>query len=213
MYLLRLNKEIHPVYWINNFLSNEEIDKIIKYTQQINPEIGTVDENIQKEDKKFLLNYDNNVNTIIVPRLRKAIVRWIQLNPDTNWLYKKIISQIYKVNQENFGFVLKFIEDLQFTEYNEDEKSFHSNHSDCGDKTTLTNFVDIRKLSFSIQLSNSSDYEGGELLLYKNNKEIIASKEKGTITFFESDILHKVIPVKKGTRYSLVGWVRGPNLR
>ena len=51
------------------------------------------------------------------------------------------------------------------------------------------------------------------MVIYNVDKEFIAPKTKGTIIFFESTILHEVKPVKKGTRYALVGWVQGPNLR
>jgi len=109
---------------------------------------------------------------------------------------------------------LKFVENLQFTEYNGDQQGFYSMHTDCGHSSRLENFVDIRKLSFSIQLSNPKDYEGGEFILYnKDGKEFNAPKTKGTIIFFQSNILHEVKPVKKGTRYSIVSWVQGPNLR
>ena len=215
MNLLRINKEISQVYWVDNFLSNEEIDKIIKYTSQINPESSKVGGNLQEEEKKpFTPDYHiKNLNIGDVPRVRKSILKWIELNPDTNWLYKKLISQIHKVNQENFDYILKFVENLQLTEYNENQQGFYSKHNDCGDSSRLENFVDIRKLSFSIQLTSPEEYKGGELILYINDKEFIAPKTKGTIIFFESNILHEVKPVKKGTRYSLVSWVQGPNLR
>ncbi len=215
MNLLRINKEIQPIYWIDNFLSNEEIDKVIKYTSQINPEPSKVGGNIQEEIKKpFTPDYHiKNPNIGNVPRIRQSVIKWIELNPDTNWLYKKLISQIHKVNQENFDYILKFVENLQFTEYNEGQQGFYSKHTDCGDNSRLENFVDIRKLSFSIQLSNPEDYEGGELVFYNDNQKFNAPKTKGTIIFFQSNILHEVKPVKKGTRYALVSWVQGPNLR
>jgi PKHD-type hydroxylase len=215
MNLLRINKEIQPIYWVDNFLSNEEINKVIKYISQINPEPSKVGGNIQEEIKKpFTPDYHiKNPNIGNVPRIRQSVIKWIELNPDTNWLYKKIISQIHKVNQENFDYILKFVENLQFTEYNEDQQGFYSKHDDCGNSSRLENFVDIRKLSFTIQLSNPEDYEGGELVFYNDNQEFNAPKTKGTIIFFQSNILHEVKPVKKGTRYALVSWVQGPNLR
>jgi PKHD-type hydroxylase len=216
MNLLRINKEIQPIYWVDNFLSNEEINKVIKYISQINPEPSKVGGNIQEEIKKpFTPDYHiKNPNIGNVPRIRQSVIKWIELNPDTNWLYKKLISQIHKVNQENFDYILKFVENLQFTEYNEGQQGFYSKHDDCGNSSRLENFVDIRKLSFTIQLSNPEDYEGGELVMYNNaDKEFIVPKTKGTIIFFQSNILHEVKPVKKGTRYALVSWVQGPNLR
>ena len=52
MNLLRINKEIRPVYWVDNFLSTEEIDKILKYAEQTNPVSAKVGGNIQEEEKK-----------------------------------------------------------------------------------------------------------------------------------------------------------------
>lgn len=214
MNLLRINKEIRPVYWVDNFLSNEEVDKILKYAEKINPEQATIGENTPEKKKLFTPDYHiKNTSAGIVPRVRQSIIKWIELNPDTNWLYKKLILQIHNVNQENFDCILKFIEDLQLTEYNENQQGFYSKHNDCGNNSRLVNFVDIRKLSFSIQLTNPEDYEGGELILYMNNKEFISPKTKGTIIFFQSNIFHEVKPVKKGTRHALVSWVQGPNLR
>ena len=215
MNLLRINKEIQPIYWVDNFLSNEEIDKILKYSRKINSVSGKIGGNIREEEKKpFTPDYHiKNPNIGDVPRIRQSILKWIELNPDTNWLYKKLISQIHKVNQENFDYILKFVENLQLTEYNENQQGFYSKHDDCGDESRLETCVDIRKLSFTIQLTNPKEYEGGELILYMKDKEFTVSKTKGTIIFFQSNILHEVKPVKKGTRYSLVSWVQGPNLR
>jgi len=215
MNLLRINKEVHPVYWIPDFLSDDEIEKIIKYTKDLPTEEAKVGGNIQEEEKKpFTLDYHiKNPNIGNVPRIRITNLKWIELNSDTNWLYKKIINQIHKVNQENFDMILKFVENLQFSEYTESQQGFYSNHDDCGDKGKLEHFVDIRKLTFSIQLTDEKKYEGGELIFYKDGKEKIAPKSKGTIVFFESDIMHEVKPVKKGIRYALVSWVQGPNLR
>ena len=215
MNILRINKEVHPVYWIPNFLSDDEIEKIIKYTKDLPTEDAKIGGNIQEEEKKpFTLDYHiKDPNLGKVPRTRITNLKWVELNPDTNWLYKKIINQIHKVNQENFDMILKFVENLQFSEYTESQQGFYSKHNDCGDKSRLENFVDIRKLSFSIQLTDEKEYEGGELVLYVRGKETIAPKSKGTIIFFESDIMHEVKPVKKGIRHALVSWVQGPNLR
>jgi len=215
MNLLRINKEIHPVYWIPNFLSDDEIEKIKKYTENLSSQDAKVGFDIREDEKKpFTLDYHiKNINNGLVIRTRISNVKWIELNSDTNWLYKKIISQIHKVNQENFDMILKFVENLQFSEYTESQQGFYAKHNDCGDSDRLENFVDIRKLSFSIQLTDEKEYEGGDLILYLNDREIKAPRSKGTIIFFESDIMHEVKPVKKGIRHALVSWVKGPNLR
>ena len=67
-----------------------------------------------------------------------------------------------------------------------------------------------RKLSFTIQLSDEKDYDGGDLCCYVSEKLIEASKKKGSISFFPSFLLHEVKEVTRGKRCSLVGWVHGP---
>ena len=53
-----------------------------------------------------------------------------------------------------------------------------------------------------------------EVLEFMINQNIVkASREKGTIIIFPSFILHRVTPITKGTRESMVGWVSGPPYR
>ena len=71
---------------------------------------------------------------------------------------------------------------------------------------------EIRKLSLSVQLTPPEYYEGGEFE-FPDDKEkfnVEDSKEQGTVIFFPSYMRHGVKPVTKGTRYSLVCWVKGP---
>ena len=65
----------------------------------------------------------------------------------------------------------------------------------------------------TVQLSNGKDYSGGELEFDLKNKKTgntkqicKAGKEKGTIVVFPSFIWHRVRPVTKGKRMSLVMW-------
>lgn len=215
MNLLRINKEVHPIYWFHKFLSDEEIQKIFDYVKDLPKEDAKIGGNIKEENKKLFTprHHIKDFNLGNVPRTRIANLKWIELKSETNWIYKKIISKIHEVNQENFDLILKFMEDLQFSEYTENQKSFYARHVDHGDSKRIDNYVDVRKLSFSIQLTDEKEYEGGDLILYLDGREIKAPKSKGTIIFFESNIEHEVKPVKKGIRHALVSWVQGPNLR
>ena len=214
MNLLRLREESHPIIWTDNFLNNNEIEKIKTYAKKLISHDAGIGGQEEKEKKEFTLDYHiKDTEKGVVPRKRITDIKWISLNEDTNWLFKKIIDEIIDVNCKNFDLQLKFVEDLQFSEYTEDNKGFYIKHSDCGSKTSLETYVDIRKLSFTIQLTDENEYEGGELIFYNDNEEKKAPKSKGTIIFFESDIIHEVTPVTKGVRHSLVSWVQGPNLR
>ena len=70
-----------------------------------------------------------------------------------------------------------------------------------------------RKLSFTLQLTDPSEYEGGQTMIHNAKEPWAIPQTKGTITFFPSYTLHEVLPVTKGTRKALVGWVHGPRLK
>ena len=214
MNLLRSEKDCYPIYCMDNFLTDNEIEKIKTHAKTLIKEDAKVGEPEEKEKKEFTLDYHiKDTNKGIIPKKRITDIKWFKLNKDTEWLFNKIINKIIDVNDKNFDLQLKFVEDLQFSEYTEEKRGFYSKHRDCGLKKSLDNYVDIRKLSFTIQLTDMNEYEGGELIFYLDDGEKKAPKSKGTIIFFESDILHEVKPVTKGVRHSLVSWVQGPNLR
>ena len=71
-----------------------------------------------------------------------------------------------------------------------------------------------RKLSFSLILSDPSEYEGGQFqIMSYNNKMYEVPQEKGNLIIFDSQAVHRVRPIKSGVRKSLVGWVIGPRWR
>ena len=72
----------------------------------------------------------------------------------------------------------------------------------------------VRKLSFSLQLSDPEDYTGGEVQFMDNSqKSYFAPKQRGTMIIFDSRTPHRVRKIKSGFRKSLVGWVCGPRFR
>jgi PKHD-type hydroxylase len=68
-----------------------------------------------------------------------------------------------------------------------------------------------RKLSLVVQLSSPDEYEGGGLEIMASSEPVQVTKEKGLICAFPSFILHRVTPVTKGTRRTLVIWIAGPD--
>lgn len=214
MYLLR-QKNVDPVCWVDNFLSDDEIQKIIDHVNGLPTENARVGSSLFKEKKKkFTADYHvKDLNQGYIPRDRVTNIKWIDSNPEINWLYDKLVDIVNQINSDNFNMTLRFIETLQFSEYTQEQKSFYKRHFDCPDSGQVESFIDIRKLSFSVQLTEEREYDGGELIIYKYGKELVAPKSKGTIIFFESNLSHEVKPVTKGIRHSLVGWVQGPNVR
>ena len=156
---------------------------------------------------------------------------------DTNhWIAGFIWHYVNKANRENFRYDLTNIdgENLQYTKYSEGQ--YYNWHNDAGisnyykpqyvgnsgnfddDPNNLqtTDFLKtscelVRKLSFTLQLSDPDEYEGGNVqLIDEAGRSYIAPRQRGTIILFDSRTQHRVIKVKKGVRKSIVGWVLGP---
>ena len=111
-----------------------------------------------------------------------------------------------KGNNECFRFqISKMSEQIQYAEYYATDSGFYDWHYD------LASTYSRRKISVIVQLSDPSEYEGGELQIRcEDMKPVTISKEKGSIILFPSYLLHRVTPVTKGVRKSLVVWIDGP---
>jgi PKHD-type hydroxylase len=143
-----------------------------------------------------------------VPLIRKSEIGWIGLNDRTSWMYDSLAYISRQINGQFFGFELYgFVEDFQYTIYRPDGDHYNWHI----DKGMINNAP--RKLSMVLQLSDPSEYEGGDLQFYVQSEPINAEKKKGLIYIFPSWILHRVTPVTRGTRRSLVVWITGPKFK
>lgn len=135
---------------------------------------------------------------------RNSYVTFLFPNDITHFIFAKLAAAINEMNSQFFQFDLTGLEQgLQFTRYVAPGQHYDW-HIDKGFMTPS------RKLSVSIQLSDPSEYVGGDLELSFGRTPQKAPKERGFCTFFPSYVLHRVRPVTQGTRYSLVAWVSGP---
>jgi PKHD-type hydroxylase len=178
------------VYWENGF-SDEEIENIIALGELRNPLQATID-----QDR-------------IVKDIRISNISWIDFQEDSAWLYDKVSYIINTLNNQYYRFDLSgFYEDMQFTVYSGNELGHYDWHLD-----SIPNSETPRKLSFVLQLSDPNDYEGGELQLMHSTNPKTVRKEKGFTVIFPSYTLHRVTPITKGTRKTLVVWTTGPSFR
>jgi PKHD-type hydroxylase len=108
------------------------------------------------------------------------------------------------MNAQHFRFDLTgFGEELQLTNYNQAENGMYGWHQDYGGGIS-------RKLSMAVQLTDPSEYEGGNLQVLTSSQPKNVRKQRGLIAIFPSYVLHQVTPVTQGSRQSLVAWVSGP---
>lgn len=145
--------------------------------------------------------------------LRSSEIRWINPNDfrskfvvDLLWYYGR------EANRNAFGFDIDYLPDIQYTTYTAEENGKYDWHCDTfwANPTAYD-----RKLSIVIQLSDPSEYEGGDFEIDPQYAQITADqmRAKGSVMVFPSFLIHRVIPVTKGTRRSLVSWIQGPKFR
>jgi hypothetical protein len=173
--------------------------------------------------------------------VRDSEVAWLK----NDWLYNLILPFIKQANYDaGWRYDLDWYETFQFTVYrpggfygwHADGSSCHfskyrryipgvsdvrDNNKMLPNHTIYSDFIGkVRKLSMTLNLNISGDYEGGNLKfdLGPHSKderyhECIEIRPQGSLVVFPSSVYHQVTPVKKGTRYSLVLWCLGKPLR
>jgi PKHD-type hydroxylase len=141
----------------------------------------------------------------VEPKTRRSKVYWLPKTNEFLQIYRLFFELINRANQDFFHFRLsEIVESIQYTVYNSDELGFYDWHIDMGPEKA------DRKLSLVCNLTDPSEYEGGELQLH-TGQIIVPEREKGTVIIFPSYILHRVTPVTKGIRRTLVLWIEGPS--
>ena len=134
---------------------------------------------------------------------RKSEIAWIDQTQEASWIYDKITPLVQEANYQMWNYDLWGYQDsIQYTTYY-DQGGHYDWHSDVG--PNMSN----RKLSCVIQLSEPDEYEGGELQLLRGRMQENMPKGKGCVVVFPSYLLHRVSPVTKGKRISMVIWVGG----
>lgn len=148
----------------------------------------------------------NDYNPRMDDEIRNSKVTWWY---EDHWVTSIICHYINMANRCNWEYDLTFLSGLQITHYDKD--GHYIWHSDYG---TSNDQRYTRKLSATLLITDPSEYEGGELEFVDYHNNLLRSpKEKGTLVIFDSRIPHRVTPIVKGRRTSIVAWMLGPKLR
>ena len=135
---------------------------------------------------------------------RITSISWIPFK-DMPEMYRDIEATMLKANGNHFGFDgMRLTEVAQFTHYL--TGGFYDWHTD--NDVTGKNEPPVRKISMTLLLSDPSTFEGGELEFMSKGKS--AKLKQGQAIFFASWLQHRVKPVTRGERKSLVMWFGGP---
>ena len=181
---------------IPNFLSSEKCDELVQEIKSKEQStIGCVDD--EKGGSQILKEVRTTTEYYLLPQPDSEF-RPDYPNEDWTWLSKKIEMMMRAVNNGVFHFDIKDTDgELKMIEY---EKGGHYTwHADFNPGT-----CSLRKLVAIIQLTDPSEYEGGEVQFAfqdENNDWYEMEKKKGSITFFPAFTSHRVKPITKGKRY------------
>jgi PKHD-type hydroxylase len=144
---------------------------------------------------------------VIDTKTRTSHISWIPFNKMPE-MYSTLENVMLRTNNNHFGFEgMKITEQAQYTEY--PAGGFYDWHMDSD--VVGMNEPPVRKISMTCLLSHESEFEGGGLELMSDGK--IAKPKQGQAIFFASFIRHRVIPITKGVRKSLVVWFGGPSFK
>jgi PKHD-type hydroxylase len=203
-------------YYFKSVLTPKFCDELLAYGKKHQEQIALTggidaDRDLKKKplSKKEIKDLKKKRNSNIV---------WL----NDRWIYNEIQPYINEANKKaGWNFDWDYSESCQFTKYAPGQ--YYGWHCDSWDMpynnpNDFNTNGKIRKLSVTCSLSDPSEYQGGELEFNFNNpekgkkdniKKCTEILPRGSLVVFPSFVWHRVCPVKKGVRYSLVIWNLG----
>lgn len=212
------------LYGLPAYFTEEECDTLIDIAKQTEIKTGQIG-NPHDSSKKNEGTDDN--------RIRSSSVCWFTQDMMPAHIEQKIHDAMCLANEDTgWNFDIAYRQAYQYTIYDapettkKDRGDFYTWHTDSGPERDDRN--QLRKLSFTLQLSHPDDYEGGyfqwlesqQVFDRMHDSPIVdvtnaiktlpySVKDKGSIFFFPSYVHHQVTPVTRGQRKSFVGWCVG----
>jgi len=192
--------------WIiwNNGIGVNECESIIKQYKDF-----------KLEDAKAGGESENkNLSLYNVP-LRNSLICWINEN---TLLTRALFQFLLEANDTKFKYNIfncsqsVGYDAVQFARYN--EGGFYHWHQDTVPFGQVSNNDKInRKISLTLNLSDPKSYDGGDLEFFQGEHEptTLNKREQGSVVCFDSYDWHRITPVTRGVRYSLVLWIWGPD--
>ena len=169
-------------YVVDQLFTDKEIKKIEKSIEHIDyQQAETVSKDVEDD-------------------YRQSEIKWIPF--ENSLIYDRIWDYANIANDELWGFdIIGFKDTAQFTKYTAPNGKYDF-HLDINGKG-----INHRKISLICPLNDN--YEGG-LVEFKTGRETHSLKlKKGQGIYFPSFYLHRVLPITKGVRKSLVQWISG----
>ena len=137
------------------------------------------------------------------PEARRSTIALFPPERRFAWMLDRIAEIVLHFNRQLWRFELAGSERLQFSAYGVGQ--YYDWHMDLGSRGAFA----LRRVSVSVLLNDPAEYDGGDLEISIGTTNRMASRKKGTVIMFPSYALHRVTPITRGTRYSLVAWIVG----
>jgi len=168
------------------------------FTAKLCKEIIDLSSTLKKEQGKVgdkeVKDYDKN--------RRQSTISWLPFNK-MQPMYDDLIYLVQKINRNHFGFSnIQITEEAQVSEYSKGQ--FYNWHTDS--TIDMNTEPPVRKLSMTLLLNDPSKFEGGNLEIAEKK---MSPMKQGHAAIFASFLQHRVTPVTKGVRKSLVVWFNG----
>lgn len=163
-------------------------------------EIIALHENSQNLSVQAKVQRDDS-NVIEVSKRQTQV---FVIHEEFDWVDNLIMELALEANRQFQFNITGLIERPQLLRYSAPSNGFDW-HMDIGSGDHST-----RKISVSIILND--DYDGGELFFFQDGPQSV-SPDAGVAVAFPSFLPHKVAPVTRGTRWSLVCWIAGEPFR
>jgi len=184
------------VYWDDSFSIDElsAIDTMFSHKDLMRAEVGYIPGNVDEE-------------------YRRSNISWIYRDPENSWIFERMNWAAEQINNNWYCMDLNGYSSFQWTEYDAEDNGEYVAHMDL--QLLYDNSKDgIRKLSLALLISDPEvDFDGGDFEFSDGEDWHKMEAKKGRIIAFPSWIIHRVRPVTKGHRKSLVTWVTGPKFR
>jgi PKHD-type hydroxylase len=142
-----------------------------------------------------------------MPRADGGLIRdsdlfWVPRSEETEWIFARIweVATLYNAR---YGFELfNEMGQLQLTRYAKEQ--LYNWHMDLG-----AGAMSLRKISVVVELA-AGGYDGGGIeVFYGEGTGNRIALGQGGVLIFPSFVMHRALPVKSGTRWTLVSWLTG----
>ena len=203
----------HHYWYFNKIIPKKFCDDIIRHGKSKQEEIAITGGQGSGRDVKSHPLSEKELKDLKHKRDSKIV--WL----NDQWIYNEIFRYVNIANQNSeWNFHWDWAENCQFTKYTSGQH--YGWHQDAWNEPYKEDkgqaVGKVRKLSVTVNLTDGTEYEGGDLEFYAGNPEIEdqiitveEARSKGSVIVFPSFLWHRVKPVTKGTRYSLVVWCCG----